>query len=197
MDTTERLRVKLILGSTRPSRFSEKAGAWIKEQAAKRPEFDIELLDLREYQLPFYDESVSPSTIKDGNYAKDEVKRWSEKIREADAYIIVAPEYNHGIPAVLKNALDYVYYEWNRKPVAFIAYGSVAGARSVEQLREVAVELQMAPVRQAVHIPNPWELLEENGSLKKGALDPYQKSAAIMLDNLLWWGRALKAARAA
>lgn len=193
----DRLKTKIILGSTRPNRFSEKAGAWIKGEAENRKEFDVELLDLRDFNLPFYDEPVSPSAIKDGNYAKEEVKRWAEKIREADAYIIIAPEYNHGIPAVLKNAFDYVYYEWNKKAVAFVAYGSVAGARSVEHLRAVAVELQMAPVRQAVHIPNPWELLKEDGSLKEEALDPYQRSAAGMLDNLIWWGSALKNARLA
>lgn len=195
MHDKSKLQVKIILGSTRLSRFSEKAGAWIKELARKNGEFDVELLDLRDYALPFYDEPVSPSTITDGGYARAEVKLWAQKIREADAYIIVAPEYNHGIPAVLKNALDYVYHEWNRKPVAFVAYGSVGGARSVEQLREVAVELQMAPIRHAVHIPNPWELLELDGSLREGALGAHEKSAEGMLDNLLWWAHALRNAR--
>lgn len=190
------LKVKIILGSTRPNRFSEKAGEWIERIARKRGDMDVAILDLREHSLPMYDEQLSPSMIRDGAYAKESVRKWAQKIAEADAYVIVAPEYNHGPSAVLKNALDHVYYEWNKKSVGFVSYGGVGGARSVEQLREIAVELQMAPIRAAVHIQSPWALLTEEGALKEGALDQHEQSAEAMLDQLFWWGSALRVARA-
>ncbi len=188
--------VKIILGSTRQNRFSDKPGAWILAEMRKKEGIDAELLDLRDYPLPFFDEPMSPAMIKNGEYPNEVVRKWALKIREADAFIIVTPEYNHGTSGVLKNALDSVYAEWNNKPVGFVSYGGVGGARSVEQLRLIAVELQMAPVRNAVHIlGGPWNLLDENGKLKNGALDPFQKSADGMLNQLLWWAQALRAAR--
>lgn len=189
------LKVKVILGSTRQNRFSDKSGVWIVEEAKKKEGVDVELLDLRDYPFPFYNEPTSPAMVKDGAYPNDIVRKWAAKIREADAFIVIAPEYNHGIPGVLKNALDSVYAEWNNKPIGFVAHGSVGGARSVEQLRGVVVELQMAPIRNAVHIPQPWNLLDENGNLKDGALDPFKKSAGAFLDQLIWWAKALKTAR--
>ncbi len=194
MDTNT-IQLKIILGSTRPMRFSEKAGAWIIDLATKHPEFNVELLDLRDYPMPYYEEPMSPSQIKVGDYKLAMVNTWGRKIEEGDAFLIVAPEYNHGYSAVLKNALDYVYAPWNNKPVAFVSYGSVGGGRSVEQLREVAVELQMAPIRQAVHIQAPWFLTDEKGGLNTGALDPYAESAQAMLEQLLWWAQTLKAGR--
>ncbi|MBI4049815.1 MAG: NAD(P)H-dependent oxidoreductase [Candidatus Doudnabacteria bacterium] len=195
MPTSNKLRIKIILGSTRPNRFSDKPGAWILKEAKKKPGVEAELLDLRDYPLPFYNQPVSPSQIKGSAYAEEIVRKWAAKIKEADAFIIVAPEYNHGISGVLKNALDSVYAEWNKKAVGFVAYGSVGGARSVEHLRGVAVELQMAPIRSAIHIPNPWNMLDEKGSLQDGALDPFAKSAEAFLNQLIWWAQALKTAR--
>ena len=190
------LKIKIILGSTRQNRFSDKPGAWILAEAKKKEGVDVELLDLRDYQLPFFNEPMSPAMIKNGEYPNEIARRWADKIREADAFIIVTPEYNHGTSAVLKNALDYVYAEWNNKPVGFVSYGGVSGARAVEQLRLVSIELQMAPIRSAVHIAGgPWNLLDESGKLKDGALDPFQKSADGMINQLLWWAKALKAAR--
>lgn len=189
------LKIKIILGSTRPNRFSDKAGAWILKEVKKRQEIDAELLDLRDYPLPLFNEPISPSMVKNGEYANDTVRKWAAKIKEADGFIIVAPEYNHGISGVLKNALDSVYAEWNNKAVAFVAYGSVGGARSVEHLREVAVELQMASTRNAVHIPAPWNLVDESGNLKEGALDPFKNGADMLIDQLVWWTKALKVAR--
>ncbi len=133
--------------------------------------------------------------VENGAYANEVVRAFAEKIGEADAYLIVAPEYNHGYAAVLKNALDSVYSEWNNKAVGFVSYGSVGGARVVEQLRQVAVELQMAPVRSAVHIQAPWFLLDESGNLKEGVLTDYDKSLSGTLEQLKWWGEALKVAR--
>lgn len=192
---SETLKIKVILGSTRPSRFSEHPGRWIFDILKRREGIDTEILDLRNYKMPFFNESISPGYKKEP-YAHEVVARWTKKIAEADGYIIVTPEYNHGYSAVLKNALDYVYQEWNNKPVGFVAYGSVGGSRAVEQLRQVAIELQMTPVRNAVHIPAHWNLLDGKGALKSGALDSHAQSAEAMLDQLIWWGKVLKAARA-
>ncbi|MBI2046356.1 MAG: NAD(P)H-dependent oxidoreductase [Parcubacteria group bacterium] len=190
------VKIKIILGSTRQNRFSDKPGAWIFEETKKKEGVDAELLDLRDYPLPFFDEPMSPAMIKDGAYPNEATKKWALKISEADAFIMVTPEYNHGTSGVLKNALDSVYTEWNNKPIGFVSYGGVGGARAVEQLRLVAIELQMAPIRSAVHIMGgPWNLLDDNGKLKDGALEPFQQSAEGMLDQLMWWARALKTAR--
>lgn len=188
------IKIKIIIGSTRPNRFSEHPARWINEEAKKVAGLEVELLDLREYPLPFFNEPISPAMVK-GDYANETVRKWAQKIAEADAYIIATPEYNHGYPAVLKNALDSVYKEWNNKPVGFVSWGGAAGARSVEQLRQVAVELQMAPIRNAVHIPLFWTLLDENGQLKPGAFDSLQDNAKNFLNQLLWWAEALKKAR--
>ncbi|MDO8514200.1 MAG: NAD(P)H-dependent oxidoreductase [bacterium] len=191
------LKLKVILGSTRPGRFSEKASAWIMELLKNHTEFDTEVLDLRDYPMPYYEEAGSPSQIKLGaDHGKDVVNAWARKIEEADVYLIITPEYNHGYSAVLKNAMDYIYAPWNNKAVAFLSYGSVGGGRSVEQLREVAVELQMAPIRQAVHIQAPWMLRDEKGELKAGVLDSYKDSAEGMLKQLAWWAQILKVGRA-
>jgi NAD(P)H-dependent FMN reductase len=138
---------------------------------------------------------MPPSLIKDGNYGNEAVNAWAAKIKEADAFIIVAPEYNHGYTAVLKNAIDVIYGEWNKKAVAFISYGSASGVRAVEQLRQVAVELQMASTRQSVQIAAPWALLDESGAVKAGALDSYTQALKDTAAQLNWWGEALKAAR--
>lgn len=189
------LKIKIILGSTRPKRFSEHPGRWILGLAEKMDGIEPEVLDLRDYPLPFYEESMTPSDAKDVGHDKEVVRRWAGKIEEGDGFIIVAPEYNHGYPAVLKNALDYVWYPWNRKPVAFVGYGNAGGARSVEQLREVAVELEMVSVRRAVHIFSPYTLVDDAQRLKKCALDSYEKKANGMLKELIEWGSILKTAR--
>src|SRR3990167_6602093 len=194
MNAKEVLRVKIILGSTRPNRFSEQAGKWILEEAGKIAGISAEVLDLRDYAMPFFNEPVSPS-YKQEPYKNEAVARFTSKIAEGDAFIIVTPEYNRGTSGVLKNAMDWVYQEWNNKPVGFVAYGSVGGARAVEQLRLVAVELQMAPIRNAVHISAPWTLLDDTGILKAGALAPYQQAAEGLLTQLVWWANALKTAR--
>lgn len=189
------LKVKIILGSTRQNRFSDKPGAFIIKEAKKIEKVEAELLDLRDYPMPFYNEPTSPAMVKDGTYQNDIVRKWAIKIRESDAFIIVTPEYNHSTSGVLKNALDSIYAEWNNKPVGFVSYGGVGGARAVEHLREIAIELQMAPIRNAIHISQPWNLLDENGNLKDGALDPYIKASNSFLNQLIWWANALKTAR--
>jgi NAD(P)H-dependent FMN reductase len=187
----DKLRIKIIVGSTRPNRFSEQPALWILAKAGQRQDLDVELLDLRDYPLPFFEEPMPPGMAKD-SYTHPVVTRWREKIKEADGFIMVTPEYNHGYPAVLKNALDYVYYAWSRKAVAFVSWGGVGGARGVEQLRAVAVELDMAPTRFAVHMANFWALLDENGKIKT---ESFERAGDALLDHLTWWSRALKEAR--
>ncbi len=197
MANSDKLKILVILGSTRKKRFGDKAAKFIYSEAVKRDDMDVELVDLRDYPLPFFDEPISPSRITDGKYANPTVQKWADKVSVADGFVIVTSEYNHGYPAVLKNALDYVYYPWNKKAVGFVAYGSVGGARSVEQLREVAVELQMAPIRTGIHIP--FQVMMEIFNKKEGDKTDYfsafRQQAGDFLSQLAWWTKALKAAR--
>lgn len=184
------LKIKVIVGSTRANRFSEKPAQWIFDLAKARPDLDVELLDLRDYPLPFFEEAFPPGFAKD-SYTDPRIVKWRDKVKDADGFIICTPEYNHGYPAVLKNALDYTYAPWARKPVAFVAWGNVGGARVVQQLRQVVIELDMAPLRWAVHILNPWLIKD----ISEIATDQNNHAAAALLDNLTWWTRALKSAK--
>lgn len=195
------IKIKVIVGSTRQNRFSEKPAKWILEEAKKLDGVDAELLDLHEYQLPLLDSPMPPSMAK-GHYANEVIQTWAAKIQDGDAFIIVTPEYNHGYSAVLKNALDVISPEWNRKPVGFVSYGSAMGARAVEQLRQVAIELQMAPIRSAIHIPVDIFFAAMMGKGPQGPelFDPIRAGSTgdrvqLFFDDLLWWARALKAAR--
>jgi NAD(P)H-dependent FMN reductase len=186
--------ISVIVGSTRQGRFSEKPAHWILELVRRR---DIEgrLLDLRDYPMPFFDEAATPAKPGRAPYSNEVVVRWTAEIAAADGFVIVTPEYNYGPPAVVKNALDWVYPEWNRKAVAFVSYGSAMGARAVQQLRATAIELQLAPVRSAVQIPvaTLWAHYQ-GGDVAKG-LAELEAPAGRMIDDLLWWTTALKAAR--
>jgi NAD(P)H-dependent FMN reductase len=190
------MKIQVIIGSTRQQRFSEKPATWIYEEAKKREELDVELVDLRDYPLPFFDEPTSPARMN-GEYSNDMTQKWARKVAEADGYIIVSPEYNHGYPAVLKNALDVIYPEWNKKPVGFVSYGSTGGARAVEQLRQVAIELQMAPIKQAIHIPGQIYLavIRPQEGDTSNPFAPLKDQANAFLSQLIWWTRALKVAR--
>ena len=189
------LQIKIIVDSTREGRFSERLLLWFQSNLVTRNDLNIEVLDLRDHDLPLFDQPISVAYVQNGDYAHESVRAWAEKIGAADGYIIIASEYNHGYSAVLKNALDVVYGEWNKKVVSFVSYGSVGGGRAVEQLRQVAVELQMASTRNTVHIQAPWMLLDEAKNLKADALEPYTDSLHTTLDQLTWWGEALKTAR--
>jgi NAD(P)H-dependent FMN reductase len=187
--------IKVIAGSTREGRFSDKAAAWIVDELKKQEDVSAEVLDLKDYSMPFFNEVVSPS-MKTEPYTHEAVSRFTNKIAEGDAFVIVTPEYNHSTSGVLKNALDWVYQEWNNKPVAFVSYGSVGGARAVEQLRHIAIELQMAPIRNAVHIPGADYFSMKSGKITAEELfGKMQKAAGGMIEQLLWWTRALKNAR--
>ncbi len=188
------LKLKIILGSTREGRFSEVASQWAKAQADKHPEFETEVLDLRDFALPFFDQMETPSSKK-APYANPAVAAWTAKIAEGDVFLVIAPEYNRSAPGVLKNALDWVYPEWNKKAIGYVGYGSVGGARSIEHLRLMAIEQQMVPVRQSVNINAPWMLRDEAGALKAGVLDEHEYAAKSMFEQLKEWGAATKAMR--
>ena len=146
------LKIHIIIGSTRQNRFSEKPARYIFDELKKKEDIQVELIDLRDWPLPFYDEPISPAMNK-GNYLSGLGKKWAAKVGEADCYIMITPEYNHGYTAVLKNALDWVSPEWKGKPVGFVSYGSLGGARSIEQLRQVVIELAMHPIKNSIHLP--------------------------------------------
>lgn len=195
MNNNTSVNIKVIAGSTREGRFSDKAAAWIAGEIKKQEGVMVEVLDLRDYEMPFFNESMSPS-FKQEPYKNEAVSYFTKKIAEGDAFVIVTPEYNHGTSGVLKNALDWVYPEWNNKPVAFVSYGSVGGARAVEQLRLNVIELQMAPIRNAVHIPGEQYFQVLFGKMSaKDLFDSVSGQAESMITQLLWWAKALKNAR--
>jgi NAD(P)H-dependent FMN reductase len=184
-----RLRISVIVGSVREGRISLPIANWVMDRIAARTEFDAELLDLAEWNLPMFAEPNPPAT---GRYTGEKQRAWAKVIGAADGYILVVPEYNHGMSGALKNALDTVYAEWGRKPVAFVAHGGMGGARSVEQLRQVVVPLAMAPLSAAVHLQGAAKL-REGDRFNAGEIEDRRLSA--LFEELLWWGNALKAAR--
>lgn len=186
------IKLKVIAGSSRPGRFNIQPATWVAELAKKRNDVEVELVDLQEVNLPFLDEA-NPALMH--KYEKEHTKKWAEKIGEADAYIMVTPEYNHSYAPVLKNAIDYLQYEWNNKPVAFVSYGSIAGgARAVEHLRGVAAEMRLFDIKEAIYLPNYWENLDKEGKYQFN--DRHEKTAEGMLDTLLFWAETMKEARA-
>jgi NAD(P)H-dependent FMN reductase len=183
------LRVAIILGSTRPSRNGEAVSYWIYGIAKKRSDADFELVDIKDFHLPLLDEPNSPLM---GQYTKEHTKTWSAKIGSFDAYVFVTAEYNHGIPGALKNAIDFLFKEWNNKVAGFVSYGSAGGVRAVEQLRLVMAELQIATVRVQVQL----SLFTDFENFTKFKPAPYhEKSVNSMLDQVIAWGGALKALR--
>jgi NAD(P)H-dependent FMN reductase len=188
-------KVAVIIGSTRDSRFADKPAQWIYEQASKKKGWQVELVDIRDFNLPFFNEAASNAWVpsKDPNAV-----RWQKKIGEFDGFIFVTAEYNRSLPASLKNALDQAYVEWNRKPAAILGYGATGGARAVEHLRSIAIELQMVPVRSAVHIGGSEFMkvhpMRDNESIS--AIEPViLPSANAMLDDLDWWLETTMAGR--
>jgi len=194
---TVKPRIALIIGSTRPTRFADTPAQWMLKQARARDDIDVELVDLRDHPLPFFDEAASNLWAPSQN---PEAIRWQQTIGGFDGYIFVVAEYNHSITAVLKNALDQAYVEWNRKPFTAIGYGGTGAARAIEHLRGIGVELQMVSTKSAVHIGGgdfmaihpffgnqPIETIEAN----------LLQSSGAALDELSWWAKATMAARAA
>lgn len=189
---TAKPKIGIILSTTRTNRFADKAAQWLMSLTNSRDDAAFELVDLRDYPMPFFEEPASPLYAPPKNEA---AQRWGKKIAELDGFIFVTAEYNHGMPAVLKNALDYAYAEYNRKPAAFVGYGGVGGARSVEQLRLVLAELQVATLRHAVHVGGS-EFIGMFLQGKTFADFPYlNDTVKPMLDDLVWWANTLKAGR--
>lgn len=141
------IRVAMITGSTRPGRNNEAVARWVYSLSKERQDAEFELVDIADYNLPLLDEPIPPSF---GQYSNEHTKAWSEKIASFDAYVFVTPEYNHSTSGALKNAIDYLYREWNNKAADFVSYGSVGGARAVEHLRLIMAELMVATVRAQV-----------------------------------------------
>ena len=189
--------ISVIVGSTREGRFSEKPARWIFRQLKKREDVDARLLDLRDFPMPFFDQPVTPATPGRPPFEHEVVRKWTAAIGKSDGFIFVTPEYNYGPSAVLKNAIDWVYPEWHRKPVCFVSYGSIGGARGVQQLRQTVVELQLAPIRSSIYIPVPTLLAHYQGGDVDAGLAELEAPAEAMIDDLLWWTQALKTARAA
>lgn len=187
-------RIGIVIGSTREGRFGERPARWIHEIAKLRTDLTFEVIDLRDHAMPFFEEPMSPAWAPVKNEA---ARQWAAKLASLDGLIVVTPEYNHGPSAVLKNAFDYAHKEFIRKPIGFVGYGGVGAARAVEQLRLVAVEMQMAPVRNAVHLG----MVEFLGIWQQGkAFEDFPhlaQAANALLDDIAWWATALKSAREA
>jgi NAD(P)H-dependent FMN reductase len=184
------LKIAIITGSTRPGRNNEAVAKWVYEAARKRKDADYELIDIQTFDLPLLDEPVPPSM---GRYSKPHTKAWAAKIAPADGFVFVTPEYNHGTSAALKNAIDYLYAEWNNKAAAFVSYGSAGGARAVEQLRLTLSECQVAHVRAQVMLSLMTDF--ENFSVFKPH-PRHEAAVATMLDQLATWADAMKMVRA-
>lgn len=183
------LRIAIILGSTRPGRNGKGVADWIVEQSAGRDAV-YELVDLVDYPLPHLDEAAPPSF---GAYEKEHTKEWSAKIAGYDGFVFVTPEYNHSTSGVLKNAIDYLYAEWNNKAAAFVAYGTLGGARAIEHLRGIAAELQLADVRQQLSF-SLFHDFENYSVFAPG--EQHLQSVAVMFDQVEAWAGALKPLRA-
>ena len=183
------LRIGIIIGSTRPGRNGEAVAKWVHEISQRRTDAEFELVDIEDFHLPLLDEPLSPIM---GQYSKPHTKIWAAKIGSFDGYVFVTPEYNHGVPGALKNAIDFLFREWNDKAAGFVSYGGAGGARAVEQLRLVLAEVQMATVRNQVLLSMFTDF--ENFSVFKPA-SRHETSVNEMFDQVIAWGGALKALR--
>jgi NAD(P)H-dependent FMN reductase len=184
------LKIAVITGSTRPGRNNEAVAKWVHQLAQKRRDADYELVDIQSFDLPLLDEPVPPSM---GKYSKPHTKAWAAKITPFDGFVFVTPEYNHGTSAALKNAIDFLYAEWNNKAAAFVSYGSAGGARAVEQLRLILSECQVAHVRAQVMLSLMTDF-ESFSTFKPHAR--HEQEVATMLDQLVVWADAMKMVRA-
>lgn len=185
------LRIGIILGSTRPGRNGEAVARWVYDLARQRSDAEFELVDIKDFNLPLLDEPVPPSM---GQYSKEHTKRWAAKIDSFDGFVFVTPEYNHGISGALKNAIDFLFREWNNKAAGFVSYGSAGGARAVEHLRLVMAELQIADVRNQVM----FSLFADFENFSNFKPRPqHEKSLSAMLDQVITWSGAMKNVREA
>ncbi|WP_037911964.1 NADPH-dependent FMN reductase [Actinacidiphila yeochonensis] len=183
-------KIGIILGSTRPGRNGEAVARWVYDLAAQRTDAEFELVDLLDYDLPHLDEPVPPAR---GQYSRPHTFRWAEKIASFDGFVMVTPEYNHSTSGALKNAIDFLYAEWNNKAVGFVGYGAVGGTRAVEHLRLIAAELQMADVRAQVALSVLTDF--ENFSVFKPSA-VHAGHLSDVLDQVVAWSAALAPLRA-
>lgn len=187
-------KIAIIISSTRDTRFGEKPAKWILNAASKRDDIDAEIVDLRDFPLPLFNEVASNAWAPTQNEVG---QAWQKKIAEYDGYIFITAEYNRSITGALKNALDFAYPEWNKKAAAYVGYGSVGAARAIEHLRNISVELQMAPTRTGVHIQGADFMAVWQQGKDIAELTYLDAGVTAMLDELAWWSKALKTARAA
>lgn len=186
------MRLMIVIASTRPGRVGLPVARWFEPIARAHGSFDVDLVDLAELSLPFLDEPNHPRLR---SYTQQHTKDWSARVDAADAFAFVTPEYNYGLPAPLKNALDFLHFEWQYKPVGFVSYGGVsAGTRSVQMAKQVVTTLRMTPVFEAVSIPFVAQFLDDDGVLQ--ANETMERAAAAMLDELARVGAALAPLRA-
>lgn len=183
------LKIGIIVGSTRPGRKAEAVAQWVHGIATQRSDATFEVVDIQDFNLPLLDEAIPPAY---GQYAHDHTRAWAAKIAEFDGFVMVTPEYNHSTSGALKNALDFLFTEWNNKAVGFVGYGSAMGVRAIEHLRQIVGELLMADVRQAVQLSLFTDF--ENFSTFKPA-DHHTKTVNTMLDQVVSWSGALKVIR--
>ena len=184
------LRIAIIIGSTRPGRRAPDVAKWVLDLATKRGDAAYEIVDIADYDLPVLDEPVPPSL---GQYAHGHTKRWAEAVASYDGFVFVTPEYNHSISGALKNAIDFVYGEWNNKAAGFVSYGSTGGVRAVEHLRGVMAEIQVADVRAHVSM----SLYTDFENFSEFKPDPkHEQQLAMVLDQVATWSRAMKGVRA-
>jgi NAD(P)H-dependent FMN reductase len=185
------MRLGIILGSTRPGRVGEAVAQWAFEKAAKRTDAEFEYVDIADFDLPLLDEPGPPSL---GRYSKEHTKRWAEKVRSLDGFIFVTPEYNHGISGALKNAIDFLFAEWNNKAAGFVGYGSMGGVRAIESMRLVMGELMVATVRAQVHLSLFTDF--ENYQFFKPH-ERHENELHTVIDQVIAWSEALKKVREA
>lgn len=191
------MKLQVILGSTRPGRVSERIAIWVAGEAKKLDGVEAEVVDLKDYPLEFMNEPLSPR-YNPNRQITPAMKSWLDKIAEADAYIFVTPEYNHSIPGVLKNAIDYITVEVSRKPATVVAHGTVGGARATMHLKEILSESGAAIIPKQIALTKPGEKINEQGELSQEAKDlPYGPTHALasLLEELKWYSDALAAAR--
>lgn len=192
-------KLQIIVGSTRPTRSADEVVPWVAARAAEHGAFDVEVIDLRDWPLPMFAEHMGTiGDFSDPTYSDPIVKAWNTKIKEADAYIVVTPEYNHSLPGVLKNAIDSVFisFAFRNKPIAAVGYsaGIGGGIRAIEHLAHVVIEGEGVPLRNTVVIPFVTAAFDEHGQ----AINPATTvSLDVMLDDLAWWSPVLEAARSA
>ncbi len=184
------LKIAIVVGSTRPNRNAPQVAKWVQDLASKRGDATYEIVDIADFDLPVFDEPMSPSM---GKYTYEHTKRWAAAVASYDGFVFVTPEYNHSITGALKNAIDFVYGEWNNKAAGFVSYGSTGGVRAVEHLRGIMAEVQVADVR--AHVSMSMYTDFENWSVFKP--DPkHEQQLGILLDQLTSWSRAMQGVRA-